>query len=367
MKDSFGRGRVGPDLIRRYFFEQEGPEREDPAGQTWEDRYARSRRLPSYEYVPFNPRNPECLHVVLSDRAYNAILAETLAYDRTETGGVLLGHIYKRVWYVTDVIPPGLRSDHTVVHFELDRDFVNYLAGKVADVYLYKPSILGFWHRHPGSMDVFSQEDFSTIYENEMVSRFGVITMLVNIDPALRMTFYHARDGKLMRLLYDHGNDFFPKELLQLASPEVLLRRRPAREGGASLEIRDSRVLSPDKLPRSIHPGPAPGPEPKEPEAQTASAEPAATEHEAQTEKKTIPIHGPEGDDAEAPVSEKKTIPIHGPEDDDAEAPVSEKKTIPIHGPEDDDAEAPVSEKKTIPIHGPEGEKEGSDDGESEE
>jgi hypothetical protein len=203
-----------------------------------------------YTYAKFNVRNPDCIHVVLSDRAYNTIIAETLSYDRSETGGVLIGYIHKRVWYVTEVIPPGIDADRSRVHFRLDLPFVNFLASKVGDVYFIKPTILGFWHRHPGDMDYFSEQDMETIYENDQASKFGLLSMLVNIDPQLRMTFYHARYPNLMPLRYDQGDAYFPPEFLQLATPEQLLMRRTSKEGGPGLKIKPNHTLDPDQLPK---------------------------------------------------------------------------------------------------------------------
>lgn len=222
-----------------------------------------------FEYVPFSSKNPQCLHVVLSQRAYNTILAETFAYDGLETGGVLIGHIYRRIWYVTDAIPPGMNARHTRAHFHLDLDFVNFLADKVGDIYKYRPTILGIWHRHPGSMDVFSQEDFNTIHVNEQSSRFGILSMLVNIDPDVRMTFYHARNGMLMKVHYDHGDEYFPVGLLGLATPQELLDRRKTNEGGRGLKIAPHLTLDPQRLPRTMDmPTPRPiNPRPMDPPA----------------------------------------------------------------------------------------------------
>ena len=239
----------------------------------WEER---SPRRPLYEYVRFSMENPDCIHVVLSTRAYNGIIAETLSHDRTETGGALIGHIFKRVWYVTEVIPPGLEARRTWDFFHMDVDFVNFMTEKTGNVYAIRPTILGFWHRHPGSMDVFSGQDFESIRENERGSRYGVLTMLVNIDPRLRMTFYHARHGKLMKLHYDQGDEYVPPELLELATPQQLIERRTSREGGADLAIAPNRTLRPEQLPRHIVFRKAPARQPAAPVPPREDSVPAA-------------------------------------------------------------------------------------------
>lgn len=228
--------------------------------------FQRHKRL-YFNYVPFNVNNPKCIHVVLSDRAYNTIISETLSYNRTETGGVLIGHIYKRIWYVMEVIPPGIFTTNTATFFQLDADFVNYLAHKVGEPYAYPPTILGFWHRHPGSMDYFSGQDEDTLRDNVRNSKHGMLSMLVNIDPELRMTFYHAYNSELMLVRYDHGNDYFPEGMLDMATPEQLLKRPYVREGNGRLAIRDIRVLMPDHLPRSIKEQPTQAAAPTQPAA----------------------------------------------------------------------------------------------------
>ena len=47
-------------------------------------------------------------------------------------------------------------EDVLTVSFEYDEAFVNYLAQSVANQYKRPLDLLGLWHRHPGSMDVFS-------------------------------------------------------------------------------------------------------------------------------------------------------------------------------------------------------------------
>ena len=203
-----------------------------------------------FQYVHYHQGHPRCTHVVLSDRAYSTIISEVLANNRNETGGVLLGHIVGTVWYVAEVIPPGLTSTHAEDFFSWDHEFVNYLAESISRSYAIPTTILGFWHRHPGSMDYFSGTDEDTIRSNLELCNFGLLSMLVNVDPKLRMTFYYASGNQLMPVPYDHGNAYFPEELLQHATPERLI----ARHCGTvqALQMKDSRHLDPQILPRHV-------------------------------------------------------------------------------------------------------------------
>ena len=176
---------------------------------------------PDFRYIPYVP-NSVCSHIVLSERAKAGILSEVMLNDEVETGGVLLGYIKNSVWYIVECIDPGMRTRNTVYNFNWDEDYVNHLFGRVRYLYDVPLSILGFWHRHPGSMDYFSSEDKGTIYEHlQDVKKTGLLSMLVNIDPDFRMTFYHAYNG-LMKVGYDIGDEYFPEASLKWVSEKEL-------------------------------------------------------------------------------------------------------------------------------------------------
>lgn len=134
----------------------------------------------------------KCETVVIADRAYNAMIRESFARHPVETGGILLGYILDNgIWVVMEMIPPGINGIFRTAYFEYDRDFVNYLGTCVANQYRKPLQVLGLWHRHPGSMDRFSPTDDGTNAEFASKNPYGVISGLVNIDPAFRLTMYH--------------------------------------------------------------------------------------------------------------------------------------------------------------------------------
>lgn len=151
--------------------------------------------------------NNDCQLVIFSDKAYNAIIRETFEWEPVETGGILLGHILDNgCWLVMEVLPPGYGEGregdnvhHEYGYFEYNQRFVNYLAKSVAEQYEIPLDLLGLWHRHPGSMDVFSGTDDVTNSKFAAQNPQGVISGIVNVDPQLRMTMYHlahnAADG----------------------------------------------------------------------------------------------------------------------------------------------------------------------------
>ncbi len=165
--------------------------------------------------------------VVFSNKAYNAIIRESFDKDPVETGGILLGHIFDNgVWIVMEVLPPGIKCIFERAYFEYDDAFVNYLAQSVANQYKIPLELLGLWHRHPGSMDVFSSTDDGTNTTFALQNPSGVISGLVNIDPQFRLTMYHMENPRNVvrqyarpnyeRIDVEVGDDIIPEEYFQL-------------------------------------------------------------------------------------------------------------------------------------------------------
>ena len=165
--------------------------------------------------------------VVFSNKAYNAIIRESFDKDPVETGGILLGHILDNgVWIVMEVLPPGIKCIFERAYFEYDDAFVNYLAQSVANQYKIPLELLGLWHRHPGSMDVFSSTDDGTNTTFALQNPSGVISGLVNIDPQFRLTMYHMENPRNVVRQYNRpnyeridvevGDDIIPEEYFQL-------------------------------------------------------------------------------------------------------------------------------------------------------
>lgn len=158
-----------------------------------------------------------CQAVVFSNKAYNAIIDETFRKDPVETGGFLLGHVIDGIWVVMEVIPPGVDSIHQYAYFEYDEQFVNYLANSVATKYEKKLELLGLWHRHPGSMDVFSGTDDGTNKVFASLSPCGAISGLVNVDPNFRLTMRHVSTPLHYEIVdVEVGDDLIPEDYFKL-------------------------------------------------------------------------------------------------------------------------------------------------------
>lgn len=153
--------------------------------------------------------------VIFSQQVFNSIVAETLSKDPIETGGILVGYVTNNgVWVVIEMVSPGINTKNSSVYFEYDVDFVNYMVNVVASHYKMRMSVLGLWHRHPGSMDFFSTTDDETNLKFAQETPLGAISGLVNCDPQMRITMYHvSRQGAYTRIpwLLDKGDVIPPK------------------------------------------------------------------------------------------------------------------------------------------------------------
>lgn len=161
------------------------------------------------------------MKVVFSDRAFAAIMAETTEKIKTETGGLFLGSFEDGIWYVIEAIDPGPKSIFEVAYFEYDQQYTQHLINKIANLYDKRLTLIGLWHRHPGSFDQFSSTDDGTNSKYARMRKEGAISALVNIDPEFRLTMYHIdQPCRYSVIEYDVGNHLIPDEMLRYKSPE---------------------------------------------------------------------------------------------------------------------------------------------------
>ena len=161
------------------------------------------------------------MRVVFSDRAYAAVLAETTEKIKTETGGLFLGTVEDDTWYIIETIDPGPKSIFEVAYFEYDQKYTQHLINKIANLYDKKLDLIGLWHRHPGSFDIFSGTDDGTNTKYASMRKEGAISALVNIDPKFRLTMYHvAQPCRYKKISYEVGNNWIPDRLLKLKTPD---------------------------------------------------------------------------------------------------------------------------------------------------
>jgi len=183
------------------------------------------------------------MRVVFSDRAYRAVLAETAEKVSTETGGIFLGCFEDDVCYVVETIDPGPKSTFQVAFFEYDQPYTQHLINKVARLYQHPMTLVGLWHRHPGSYDVFSPTDERTNHRYAQLSTWGAVSALINIDPVLRISTYHVeRASGYKPVAYDIGDHLIPEGLLRPRSAESFLEYINGWEAGQSAPKHTSRT-----------------------------------------------------------------------------------------------------------------------------
>lgn len=358
------------------------------AGKNKHDCRNQKQRIPaggklrgsSMHYIPYHT-NMECNYIVVSERAAKAIISETLSHGRDETGGVLLGNFNNGIWYVVESIDPGLDIVNHSVNFEYDPVYVNHLAQKLGVLYHHPLTILGVWHRHPGSMDHFSFQDLDSMASMTNDARIGMISMLVNLDPELRMTFYYCnKSGEVMPVYYDIGDDYFIPEVLTYATNETLCSRigpgntrikphqvfPPEAIGGSIANLRTMTTMtsaaaqtshtldteSEQHVPESVQPA-APAEEELEP-IPTQAEDPAAPTEE---EPKPIPpqTEEPEAAPMEIVIGQWMPFVIILPENEDGPTPdvpqsaASEEECPPAPAQEEDSEEKDVPDDNDLP------------------
>lgn len=141
----------------------------------------------------------------ISSRAFlvmvhGAALASANRRNTDENGFFLYGTYFHEedgsiVVCVDDATDGGPRSRASRTTYCFDEAYVNHRLGFMADSSCEKNrTAVGIVHIHPGSMDYFSHVDIETFITKLLPdTRFGLLTGLINIDPALRITMYFIR------------------------------------------------------------------------------------------------------------------------------------------------------------------------------
>ena len=207
------------------------------------------------KYRDYGSNGERCRHVVMTRRAFAAIFSATLRNGKNETGGVFIGHIYKGIFYIIDSIDQGLATTNLQEYFQWDADYVNHLVEILSTIYRFPVTIIGFWHRHPGDMDFFSLTDENTIRSHLKSSKFGLLSMLVNLDPDFRMTFFYCWKDTLTRVRYDVGDEYFPAEILEYAEPSRIAENVGTADA-EKIKVLPNKVYpaSSDLFPKTVFP-----------------------------------------------------------------------------------------------------------------
>lgn len=175
--------------------------------------------------------SPRCTRVVLSPLAWALMASQSYRNDPNETGGALLGYREGTTVFGTVALPsgPGCEASSTILRY--DAEFQNYIFGVLGDILGEKGTLLGLWHRHPGSFDRFSGLDAVAHRQFGAVLDGGeVVSLLVNLDGpegAPRVTGYFVDTNEMVYHLTEVVVDEAAGDLLVPA--EEIIRKYTAR------------------------------------------------------------------------------------------------------------------------------------------
>lgn len=172
----------------------------------------------------------KCRKIVISDRAYTSIIAEALSRDPDETGGILLGIMDRDTWYVVEATDPGLSTFHNRIHHEMDEKYHNHIYPVISRLYEKDLYLLGFWHRHPGTLNTFSGDDNRTNTSYSEAIGNGTLSFLLNFVPDTQLTCYYFDDkgtGSYYKPEVKIGDKHFKgTDYLVLADEKTLISRK---------------------------------------------------------------------------------------------------------------------------------------------
>ena len=176
-----------------------------------------------------------CKRIVISDRAYTSIIAEAISRDPLETGGILLGHQENGTWYVVEASDPGFSAFHNTVHHEMQSNYVNHIFPVISRLYKHPLTLLGFWHRHPGSFNSFSHDDdcSNERYAKEIGN--GTLSFILNFVPEAKLTCYYLDyndTGSYFKPSVYIGDKYFKGTEFQLLADEKTIASRTKHKKG---------------------------------------------------------------------------------------------------------------------------------------
>lgn len=139
----------------------------------------------------------KCKRVEVSKRALTSLLAEAYANGINETGGPFFGQVEDGIWYLIETSGPGYGAYHAPARHEMNNQYVNYQYRALSRLYSKELTLTGFWHRHPGSYNQFSNLDDVVNKAYAEVIGNGTVSILLNFVPEPQLTCYYfdSEDG----------------------------------------------------------------------------------------------------------------------------------------------------------------------------
>jgi len=133
----------------------------------------------------------------------DSIIEETLVNEPLETGGMLLGYIEQRNYYVVDLIDSGPEAVHKSNYFLPDGKYQQPILEQKFFKSNGKVTFLGDWHSHPNADSYMSNLDMETlknISEDEGAQITCPIFIIIGTSP-FKIRGFSYENGNYQKLV----------------------------------------------------------------------------------------------------------------------------------------------------------------------
>lgn len=131
--------------------------------------------------------------ILLSTKAYKVMTNEVDYSDKDETGGFLLGYLYKNRICVLEAIDGGPQKVASKSSFYFDYEYVQHVSAKISNLYNPPLVLVGMWHKH----NSFHEDPFSKDDENMHKKLFSLVNRSV-----ASILFQYIENGKYIMNTY---------------------------------------------------------------------------------------------------------------------------------------------------------------------
>lgn len=140
--------------------------------------------------------------IYIRESLINSIIDQTLFSEPLETGGMLLGYIEQRNYYVVDLVDAGPEAVHEREYFLPDGKYQQPILEQKFFESNGKVTFLGDWHSHPNADSYLSNLDMKTlknISEDEGAQIACPIFIIIGTTP-FKIRGFQYENGKYQKL-----------------------------------------------------------------------------------------------------------------------------------------------------------------------
>lgn len=140
--------------------------------------------------------------VIVTKTAYTKLLNHVFATNfQYETGGILLGYSFLKIFYVTAFTFPCHFQNATKTTFILNGKEHMEEMERVRKGFRFRPKLIGVWHSHTTDDTFLSLQDQES--NNVLVNQFGKILSLIITQKAvdgIQLTAYYISEKRTIHL-----------------------------------------------------------------------------------------------------------------------------------------------------------------------